>query len=922
MSWGSTEAESELNDDSIFTTPAGHQGITFVSSAGDTGTPGGYPAYSPNVLAVGGFYELATFWRQLYSSETVWNDGQNPTTLVYEATGGGISAVEKEPSYQDSVVPALDSNNGNNRAMPDVAFDADPNSGVAIVDSFDFGSTPWIQVGGTSFGAPAWAAIVAIADQGRATEGLGTLDGASQTLPDIYAMPSTNFHDITSGSNGTYSATTGYDLVTGRGTPIVSSIVGYFDNASLAQIAVVSTSPAATSSVAVPMTSLTVEFNEAYAASSISTSNLTLSEGSVTGFTLINPTTVTYSLSGLTSPGTLTVSIAAGAITNTNGGAWAQLAFSANYTLASSGIAGLPGMAPLVYEASVAGTFARSSRIIQYTLNIAAGETITALVIPGTVPFAEVLVTGPSTAFQSQHVSASHQDVVLQTLAATVSGTYTFSVITQSGDTGSFTLDVFLNAAVSTSAIGGASNNQYTAAQNIAAAFEATGPSAMSAAVVGVTNGLSNGSLSDYYAVPLVAGQTVTLAATDQSGAAGTINVSLLNSSGTTVATGTPMTTNVDGAVENFTATTAGTYYVDVTGVAANITYVLVVTRGADFDLKGNSTQATAQNISGTDGVLGTILSSAPTDWYAVNLAAGASVSLQSYTFGGTYANSDYFIDAVQPQIQLFSPTGTLIASGTGSTNQSLVANASAAGTYYIEVTGGSGSLGEYFLGISTAPAVSITPVSPNPTNAAVSQMQIVFSGPVLGMSVSDLSLSFNGGPNLLTGSQTLTTTDDKTFTLNNLASLTGANGVYTLTVAANSAITNQNGIALQTGASTTFTVDTNPPEVTGVYVSSTAWSQTFLNYLASEGLGSATLGYLIPAGSNQTTDIPWVNINTISVVFNETVVVTNNSALQLIGSPNGPASPGIASTAAFTNSSAIRLNGRSRRHWPPINTF
>ena len=60
-------------------------------------------------------------------------------------------------------------------------------------------------------------------------------------------------------------------------------------------------------------------------------SNLTLSEGTVTGFTLVNSTTVTYSLSGLTSSGTLTVTIAAGAITDTNGGGGA--AFTATYIL-------------------------------------------------------------------------------------------------------------------------------------------------------------------------------------------------------------------------------------------------------------------------------------------------------------------------------------------------------------------------------------------------------------------------------------------------------------------------------------------------------------------------------------------------------------------------------------------------------------
>ncbi|MGH7171336.1 MAG: hypothetical protein ACRELG_13740 [Gemmataceae bacterium] len=89
----------------------------------------------------------------------------------------------------------------------------------------------WQPFAGTSAATPIWAALIAIADQGRVLNGEGTLDGTSQTLPTLYQMPSSNFHDITNGSNGTYPAQTGYDLVTGLGTPIanlvVNSLVSY-----------------------------------------------------------------------------------------------------------------------------------------------------------------------------------------------------------------------------------------------------------------------------------------------------------------------------------------------------------------------------------------------------------------------------------------------------------------------------------------------------------------------------------------------------------------------------------------------------------------------------------------------------------------------------------------------------------------------
>ena len=401
---------------------------------------------------------------------------------------------------------------------------------------------------------------------------------------------------------------------------------------------------------------------------------------------------------------------------------------------------------------------------------------------------------------------------------------------------------MFLNAAVSTSGIDTASNNQLSSAQSIAGSFVATGPTATRGAVVGETGVYNSSELSDYYSFALTAGETVSLAVADQSGASGTIDVSLLNSSGTPLAAGTALATNVNGAIEDYTVTASGTYYAEVTGDAADITYVLVVTPGAAFGFDANSTESTAQNISGTAGVLGAILAAAPTDWYAVNLTAGEGLSLQTYTFGSA-SGPGQFVDSVQPQIQLYSPSGTLIASGSGSPNESLVADASVTGTYYVEVTGASGSDGEYFLGTlidPLAPTVSITPISPNPTNVAVSQMQIVFNEAVSGMSIGDLSLTLNGGPNLLTASQTLTTTNNTTFTLGNLASLTSASGVYTLSVAANSGITDASKSPLGSGTSYTFTVDTDPPAVEGVYLSGTAWSQAFLSYLASQGIGSA----------------------------------------------------------------------------------
>ena len=92
MSFGANEFASEIGLDSIFTTPSGHTGVTFVASTGDNGSPGEYPAYSPNVLAVGGTSLTLNSQNQI-TNETGWS-----------GSGGGISTMETQPSYQSGVV--------------------------------------------------------------------------------------------------------------------------------------------------------------------------------------------------------------------------------------------------------------------------------------------------------------------------------------------------------------------------------------------------------------------------------------------------------------------------------------------------------------------------------------------------------------------------------------------------------------------------------------------------------------------------------------------------------------------------------------------------------------------------------------------------------------------------------------------------
>ena len=223
MSWGTTEFSGETSYDSYFTTPAGHNGVTFVASSGDSGAYASsyshtiianYPSSSPNVVSAGGTY-LSTDAGGNYTSETGWGNGT--TSGRNGGSGGGISRYETQPAWQKGVVTQSTSY----RTTPDVAMDADPNSGVAVYDSYDFGAqAPWAQIGGTSLAAPLWSGVIAIADQGVVLGGGSTFTSA-QALTKLYTLPASDFHDITSGNNG-YAAGAGYDLVTGRGSPIVN----------------------------------------------------------------------------------------------------------------------------------------------------------------------------------------------------------------------------------------------------------------------------------------------------------------------------------------------------------------------------------------------------------------------------------------------------------------------------------------------------------------------------------------------------------------------------------------------------------------------------------------------------------------------------------------------------------------------------
>lgn len=184
------------------------KGITVFSAAGDDGSSDegsgpaevDFPASSPYVMGVGGTRLVASAGAQpVIASEVVWNDLKQGNG----AGGGGISVVFPKPSWQNAI-------NVNGRGVPDVAAVADPDTALVIMHVDGKGLD---AVGGTSAAAPLWAALIA-----RINQGLGTSCGFLNTL--LYTKFSTGvLRDITTGSNGAYTAGPGWDACTGLGTP-------------------------------------------------------------------------------------------------------------------------------------------------------------------------------------------------------------------------------------------------------------------------------------------------------------------------------------------------------------------------------------------------------------------------------------------------------------------------------------------------------------------------------------------------------------------------------------------------------------------------------------------------------------------------------------------------------------------------------
>lgn len=286
-SWGGNEFSSETSYDYHFNSPT----ASFYAASGDSGHGVIWPAASPYVVSVGGT-TLTTDSSGNWVSESTWS-----------GSGGGTSAYEPKPSYQNNF------NSNSKRTVPDVAYDGDPNTGFYVYDSVPInGNSGWWLVGGTSAGAPQWAAISAIANSQNAKLASASF-GANSALygaaSGAQSSPQTNpylanYHDITTGNDGSCgsicNAMTGYDEVTGLGSPQSNNIISFIAPTTTPDFTISASPSSFTVNAGTPQSStITVSSINAF------TGTVTLSSSSGS----LNPVSLTIPASG-SSTATLT----------------------------------------------------------------------------------------------------------------------------------------------------------------------------------------------------------------------------------------------------------------------------------------------------------------------------------------------------------------------------------------------------------------------------------------------------------------------------------------------------------------------------------------------------------------------------------------------------------------------------------------
>ena len=436
-SWGWTPADPSTLDGYFETMAA--QGQNFFAASGDSSTWSSsneaWPADDAHVVSVGGTDLVTASAAGPWSSETAWAD-----------SGGGISPDSIAiPSWQAASGVITSSNKGSTtlRNGPDVSA----NANFTFYTCSDQTTCQANAYGGTSFAAPMWAGYIALVNQQLASNGKSAIGFIDPLIYPIGTSSSydTDFHDITSGTSGSYSAVTGFDLVTGWGTPNGVNLIN----------ALAGSSPTAGFSLSATAASVTD------GSTGTSTVTETVTGGFYSAVTLTAsglPTGVTaaFSPTSITGAGTATLtftaasSATAGSYTITVKGTPASgTAETTTLTLTVSA-ASTPSFSLSATAASVKDGSTGTSTVTETITNgYKTAVTLSASGMPsgGTAAFSPTSITGAGTSTltftaSSTAAAGSYTITVTGTPASGTAKTTTLTLTVTAAVTGSFTISV------------------------------------------------------------------------------------------------------------------------------------------------------------------------------------------------------------------------------------------------------------------------------------------------------------------------------------------------------------------------------------------------------------------------------------------------------------------------------------------------
>jgi kumamolisin len=447
-SWGWTPADPSTLDPYFEQMAA--QGQNFFAASGDSSTWSSsneaWPADDAHVVSVGGTDLTTASAAGPWKSETAWTD-----------SGGGISpdgiAI---PAWQQLSGVINSSNKGSTtlRNGPDVSA----NANFSFYTCADQTACLANEYGGTSFATPMWAAYIALANEQLANNGQATLGFINPTIyaQNVTSAYSTDFHDIASGTSGSYSAVVGYDLVTGWGSPNGTGLINALAPTSTTPAFNISVSPTAISVVqgnsgtSTVTTAVSGGFSSAIALSA---------SGQPTGVTVsFNPTsiaapgsgssTVTLAVASTTAAGTYTITV-----TGTGGGLTESATVSLTVTAAGTPAFTLStsptsvsvaqgGSGTSTVTTAVSGGF--SSAIALSASGQPTGVTVafnpTSIAAPGSGTSTATFTVASTAAAGTYAITVTgtgggitHTATVSLTVTATTSGSFTVSVSPSAG---------------------------------------------------------------------------------------------------------------------------------------------------------------------------------------------------------------------------------------------------------------------------------------------------------------------------------------------------------------------------------------------------------------------------------------------------------------------------------------------------------